>query len=1770
MAGEIDPKAAEDLAKSVQAIKASTQEATKAFEDQLRIITQMRDVMNQMAGNMGEMNQTGQAGLLSPDGWEQVSKQLKNTTQGSSKAATAMEKLGKIMKSPVTTAALALSGAFVGLGQGFKNLFAMGKGIFGLFGSVASGAMEVAKSIVAIPFKMLDGLFNMAQRGGDNSYAQALEEVRDQFGSLKSESSKTVLDVAHNMDKFNNTGVSAWQIFGNMAERIKAVNELAKGMGATFQVFQGEIEKNGAAIMRYQRGLGITDEQMQSIASNAMRMGKGIEEVQNDMTKQALGMSKAFGVNAKVISRDMAKAMQDLSHFGHLSTKEMAVAATFANKLGVSVDKLTGIMDATATFDQAAEGMSKLNEQFGTNIDATKMMMAQTPQEKVEMLRKEFARTGKDMSKLTMQERMLIKQSSGMSDELLNAAFSAKNAGVSLDKMNKQGDKNESKTLSQADAMKELADSIKRLTPSGSSSGGFLDHIIQGFSRGIQVSPVFMKLMRNINVVLREATMFGVKLGRMFVDLFPGVKDVFGGLGDIFNPNRFRKMFGEVMKTFDVFKAGGTGKMEDFMKRIKEVFLNFFNSEEGAGKKVLDGFSKFGQAAATVFGKMSEWIMDKLAGIIVDITEWIRKPKMPNINAAGVVDGIKKPFDGALKTLSEKLWPAIQGFGEALFDKIKDGVLHSKAGKMAIAGALTVVLLPAITGLIGGLATAGVFKRVADGIVGGGAGGGGITGALQKAAGSAEKISSSAAPGATAASEAMGEAVPPSSTVDKIRDATKSEIDFGKAAKFLAGMAGLYGILGGIFMAALKIVSGVPIKDLVAATLVIAALSATLVPVTSAANALSKAADIDFDKVMTVLTGIAGMMAIGLGAFGLALLAVKKMKIDAGDVAVAGLIMLGVGEAMLIALGIIKLATLIQDPTSATVGLVAMGVVLLAMGATALAMAGLTKLFGASEIASAAKLLSAVSEGFAVAAAVALVSMAAGAVIISSGGLAGGALLVGLGAISTVVGAMADTAMSMITKLNDMPMAAGFETKAKAFTDVMNSISTLAGQIGNILKGLDFGFFESEESKIKKMETVKGMIQMLFEGSNGQGGLKGIIVSVEKAVKDISPDKIGVLSAMGSLFTAAGGMISSMIDKIANVQGESTRWFQVSNKADDQAKTINSTKDLIEKSMTGISSLIAGVSTSLNGIANPEAFAKVAATLGPILTAAGQMVAAIMPNMEKFQKETSGSLGFSKGFKSTGVDTEGISSMVGGVTSIMTAMSTSLPALVNSLMGGIGDVVSRLDEKQLKALPVVGDIIKSISTIIDSVTKASAGAPSATAAGSSVVAVSSMMGSVPSISQIIFELGLVMPQLIKNMITVAKSVPEGMMAKVKTLNDVFDSISKLINTVAGVKAVSNPPDGNVAKSVLEGLSVTAAIISGMIWNWTDNNKMTLKQIFEHLGIITRIKGIDTANEKAKTLADIMSGLGKLAEAFKPIKEVGDANVFLKNLSMLDGMLWGMLFNWTNNNYPTLQWIFEHLQSLVSIKGTGDVLVNAKKLSDIFSGLDKLTQSIDPITKMRGVDPNATLANMSSISTTLDKDHMQKHMEEIVKSVDVLSNQKNLVNDKSMEKIVASLGILSDRAKNINAQTASMPPILDNFFKFADSFNKIKDVKLDDKGVLAAVTDMVQQTRQLDIALGNLPKISLPAKLDSIAKGMGLGGKFAYTVQSKEVIINVEFNVTMEVDKVEKVLITRTNSVIRDRINFAIKNAAPSEPATANAYIRSQGQQGPNVASDVGH
>ena len=81
--------------------------------------------------------------------------------------------------------------------------------------------------------------------------------------------------------------------------------------------------------------------------------------------------------------------------------------------------------------------------------------------------------------------------------------------------------------------------------------------------------------------------------------------------------------------------------------------------------------------------------------------------------------------------------------------------------------------------------------------------------------------------------------------------------------------------------------------------------------------------------------------------------------------------------------------------------------------------------------------------------------------------------------------------------------------------------------------------------------------------------------------------------------------------------------------------------------------------------------------------------------------------------------------------------------------------------------------------------------------------------------------------------------------------------------------------------------------------------------------------------------------------------------------------------------------------------------------------------------------------------------------------------------------------------------------------------------------------MVSAVQTMDDALSKLGTINIGTRLDSVAKSLGIGSSGTYTVQSKEVIINVNFTIQMDAGKVEKAILMNTESIIKDRINFAL-------------------------------
>jgi hypothetical protein len=327
--------------------------------------------------------------------------------------------------------------------------------------------------------------------------------------------------------------------------------------------------------------------------------------------------------------------------------------------------------------------------------------------------------------------------------------------------------------------------------------------------------------------------------------------------------------------------------------------------------------------------------------------------------------------------------------------------------------------------------------------------------------------------------------------------------------------------------------------------------------------------------------------------------------------------------------------------------------------------------------------------------------------------------------------------------------------------------------------------------------------------------------------------------------------------------------------------------------------------------------------------------------------------------------------------------------------------------------------------------------------------------------------------------------------------------------------------------------------------------------------------------KLEQMNDILETLGKITSVLGDIKGgSGDLGALNKNMHFIFNILQTLngelrtAEEWS----PGLKDITDQFEKMGVSKLSSE---NAVAVGTLLENLNKITTSIsnasssvvlrDQESPIQAVGRQLNFVhNILKLLNGQDVDQM--------KGVS-LSSLTSLID--SLTVSAASLGKAESIVKisqKLTDLSTAMSTIPDNMNTVKDAFAKMSgnSMKLQTDGMIEnikAVQEMVAKTRELDDALSKMPQLKFPAKLDTIANGMGIGGKFAYTVQSKEVVINVAFEVSMDVDKVEKVIITRQQSVIRDRLNYIMDNTMKGNTNTANAMIKKQGEQAGNVSTN---
>ena len=639
----------------------------------------------------------------------------------------------------------AVAGGLRGFMGSLKMSFGITKGFGKILKNVIGSVLDLGMSIVALPFKMLTGLIKMSQKGGIDPLRVALEEVKDVMGDIASNEGKMLADTVGNlrsqMRDMAGTGLSMGRVFGygreGLAKFLKENLELSEKVGIGFGNLRGEFAKNAVSLAMYRKGLGITNEQQAIMIRMAKARGESMIEEQTAFASMAIQMGKQFDVSKKVVGKAMAQMAADVSNFGSMGRKHLGATAVYAAKLGIEIKALSGLFDKFNNFENAAKGAAEMSQAFGMNVDAMELLKASSPAEIADTIRKSFHEAGNSLEDMDRHQRAMLEAQTGFKGADLEAFLSPENMDMDYDDILAGADEAENKQLTQLETMKALTKDIKKEIKSGAHQWeSFGQAFSEGFTTGLQRSAEFKRLMINIQVALRKVNIAGRQVGQAFVKYFPGVKDIFKGLADFFDPVRFQKLADGLVRVFTGFfkdlDKNPKKAAQNFIDNILQLFTDTFSDSGSSLKRVATGFEKFFTAISHIIAGLIPIVLKAMTKAFKTIFEFIVNPtafmkKLQSAGAAGksFAGRIFKPIldafsDPATAKLFDQAWLSFKHMMSAAWDRIK-GPLETLLGyyfAILIGKAILFGVVSAAAGMLTGAVMTKGVPALAKGFAG--------------------------------------------------------------------------------------------------------------------------------------------------------------------------------------------------------------------------------------------------------------------------------------------------------------------------------------------------------------------------------------------------------------------------------------------------------------------------------------------------------------------------------------------------------------------------------------------------------------------------------------------------------------------------------------------------------------------------------------------------------------------------------------------------------------------------------------------------------------------------------------------------------------------------------------------------------------------------------------------------------------------------------------------------------------------------------------------
>jgi hypothetical protein len=180
----------------------------------------------------------------------------------------------------------------------------------------------------------------------------------DKISEVNKELGLTLLET----NSFSLSIMGLGMIFGDAKD---TAEELASQLGGMNEATFGlQLDTNIMAA-----NLGIAGGEAASLVGSFSRLNEGSSEVALDMMRSVKETAKLSGVIPSKVMKDLANNTEAFALYGKDGGKNIAEAAVYAAKLGVGMDKLTGIADNLLDFESSITSELELSAMLGRNIN---------------------------------------------------------------------------------------------------------------------------------------------------------------------------------------------------------------------------------------------------------------------------------------------------------------------------------------------------------------------------------------------------------------------------------------------------------------------------------------------------------------------------------------------------------------------------------------------------------------------------------------------------------------------------------------------------------------------------------------------------------------------------------------------------------------------------------------------------------------------------------------------------------------------------------------------------------------------------------------------------------------------------------------------------------------------------------------------------------------------------------------------------------------------------------------------------------------------------------------------------------------------------------------------------------------------------------------------------------------------------------------------------------------------------------------------------------